>query len=103
MAADRTPGLLSEPAPFVLQTDLKDFYIEYQLNVATAEPRKMLLTYSKLHANIQDAFNEYSVQIMSPNYIADRSVPTFVPRKKWYAAPAKAPEPEISSEISKEN
>jgi len=29
---------------------------------------------------------------MSPNYIADRSVPTIVPRSKWFTPPAKKPE-----------
>ena len=41
-----------------------------------------------LHANIQDAFNEYGVQIMSPNYEADPSEPKVVPKDKWDAAPA---------------
>jgi hypothetical protein len=43
-----------------------------------------------LHQNIQDSFNEYGVQIMSPNYIADRASPTVVPKERWFAAPAKA-------------
>ncbi len=89
MAAERTSGLLREPAPFVLQTELSDFYISYELNVATAEPRKMRRTYSELHGNIQDAFNEYDVQIMSPHYEADRNVPTVVPKDQWFAAPAR--------------
>jgi len=92
LAADRTPGLLREPAPYVLQRDLGDFYITYELNVRTDAPEKMFRTYSALHANVQDAFNEFGVQIMSPNYIADRSVPTIVPRSKWFTPPAKKPE-----------
>jgi small-conductance mechanosensitive channel len=89
MAADRTPGLLHEPAPFVLQKELDDFYIRYELNVATRDPQRMARTYSELHANIQDAFNEYGVQIMTPHYEADRNVPTYVPREHWFATPAK--------------
>lgn len=92
LAADRTPGLLREPVPYVLQTNLGDFYITYQLNVRTNAPEKMFRTYSVLHANIQDAFNEYGVQIMTPNYIADRAVPAMVPKVKWYAPPAKPPQ-----------
>ena len=46
-----------------------------------------------LHAQIQDAFNEYGVQTMSPNY---RAAPPpqekVVPRERWYLAPAE-PEP----------
>jgi len=45
-----------------------------------------------LHANIQDAFNEYGVQIMSPNYEADPNGPKIVPRDQWFAAPASAPD-----------
>jgi small-conductance mechanosensitive channel len=91
MAAQRTSGLLREPAPFVLQTALDDFYIRYELNVATGDPLKMRRAYSELHANIQDAFNEYGVQIMVPHYEADRPGPTLVPKERWFASPAKNP------------
>jgi hypothetical protein len=49
----------------------------------------MAIIYSDLHRNIQDAFNEFEVQIMSPHYWGDRAVPTtYVPREKWYEPPA---------------
>jgi small-conductance mechanosensitive channel len=96
MAAGRTSRLLSEPAPFVLQTGLNDFYVTYELNVYTDCPNEMIEIYSDLHRNIQDAFNEYRVQIMSPHYLSDRPAPTVVPVEKWYAAPAKKPE-EVAS------
>ena len=35
----------------------------------------MLRTYSALHQNIQDAFQQAGVQIMSPNYEADPAEP----------------------------
>lgn len=89
LAAGRTPGLLAEPPPFVLQTSLGDFYVAYELNVYTDKPNEMIETYSKLHRNIQDAFNEYGVQIMSPNYRGDPAQPKIVPKDQWYAAPAK--------------
>ncbi|REJ75972.1 MAG: mechanosensitive ion channel family protein [Acidobacteria bacterium] len=92
MAAEQTEGVLSEPKPFILQTALNDFYAEYQLNAYTNEPKKMAKMYSDLHENIQDVFNEYGVQIMSPNYIDDRAEPTFVPKEKWFEPPAKKPE-----------
>jgi hypothetical protein len=41
-----------------------------------------------LHANIQDVFNEYEVQIMSPHYLGDPDFEKRVPRDQWYAAPA---------------
>jgi small-conductance mechanosensitive channel len=92
-AADRTSGLLKEPKPFILQTALNDFYVTYQLNAFTGKADEMPETYSGMHQNIQDAFNEYGVQIMSPNYLADRPVPTVVPKERWYAPPASPPDP----------
>jgi small-conductance mechanosensitive channel len=92
IAAERTLGLLRDPAPFVLQKSLDDFYVSYELNVYTDTPQMMAVLYSEIHKNIQDCFNEYGVQIMSPNYRADRAVPTVVPKDRWYEPPAKAPE-----------
>jgi hypothetical protein len=43
---------------------------------------------SELHAQIQDAFNEYGTQIMSPHFESQPEKPVFVPKSKWYAAPA---------------
>jgi small-conductance mechanosensitive channel len=92
MAAEKTPGLLREPAPYVLQKSLDDFYVSYELNVHTDDPQKMERTYSELHKNIQDAFNEYGVQIMSPSYRDDPEQPKVVPKEQWYAPPAKKPD-----------
>ncbi|MBP1721272.1 MAG: MscS Mechanosensitive ion channel, partial [Deltaproteobacteria bacterium] len=41
-----------------------------------------------LHRNIQDVFNEYGVQIMSPHYMADPAEKVWVPKENWYEAPA---------------
>jgi small-conductance mechanosensitive channel len=54
--------------PFVLQTALNDFYVTYELNAYTDEPGVMANTYSSLHRNIQDSFNEAGVEILSPHY-----------------------------------
>jgi small-conductance mechanosensitive channel len=89
LAASRTPGLRAEPAPFILQTALNDFYVAYELNVYCDTPKLMVELYSDLHMNIQDAFNEYGVQIMSPWYRFDPASPKIVPKEKWYAAPAR--------------
>ncbi|MBE0604916.1 MAG: mechanosensitive ion channel [Deltaproteobacteria bacterium] len=67
-AARKTEGILEPPAPFVLQTSLDDFYVSYELNAYTGNPQVMAVTYSLLHQNIQDAFNEAGVEIMSPHY-----------------------------------
>jgi small-conductance mechanosensitive channel len=71
-AALKTPLLLDEPAPFVLQTSLDDFYVSYQINAYTREPNKQATIYSNLHANIQDFCNEAGIEIMSPHYRAAR-------------------------------
>ncbi len=89
-AARRTPGVLAQPAPQVFQIALSDFYPEYRL-VAQAipsqpRPRAELLT--MLHANIQDVFNEYDVQIMSPHYMFDPKLAKVVPKDQWYTPPA---------------
>jgi small-conductance mechanosensitive channel len=89
MAADKTPGILKNPEPFILQLMLDDFYVKYELNVYVDTAMGMLNVYSELHKNIQDAFNEYGVQIMSPHYESATAEPVFVPKARWYSAPAK--------------
>jgi small-conductance mechanosensitive channel len=93
-AAQRTPGILSDPAPRVFQTRLDDFYVEYRLvtqaTAAEAQSRAEALT--ALHRNVQDVFNEHGVQIMSPHYLGDPQQAKIVPPADWYRAPAK-PEP----------
>jgi small-conductance mechanosensitive channel len=87
-AAERTEGVSKEQSPRVRQTALLDFYVEYTLLVCIADPSQRVVTLDKLHANIQDAFNEHGVQIMSPNYEADPAGPKVVPREKWFEPPA---------------
>jgi len=94
MAAERTEGLQRDPAPFVLQTQLNDFAVNYELNAATADANNMPRLYSALHANILDVFNEYGVQIMTPNYVADTPDAKLVRKGDWYAAPARPAEPQ---------
>ncbi len=71
-AALATDDVLHDPPPFVLQTALNDFYVAYELNAYTAKPADMLHTYSVLHQNIQDRFNEAGVEINSPHYTSLR-------------------------------
>ncbi len=67
-AALETDHILKEPAPFVLQTSLDNFYISYQLNAYTNQPNLMVIIYSELHQNIQDKCNEAGIEILSPSY-----------------------------------
>jgi hypothetical protein len=84
---------LADVVPYVRQTALADFYVVYRLvTYSSAErSRARANVLSDLHANILDVFNEYGVQIMSPNYEADPSEPKLVPKENWYPAPAKPP------------
>jgi small-conductance mechanosensitive channel len=89
LAAERTAGLRSEPKPIVLQAGLEDFYVKYTLFVSLKEQQSRPFVFDALHANIQDVFNEYGVQIMSPNYVLDPAPPKVVPKHGWFAAPAR--------------
>lgn len=42
-----------------------------------------------LHANIQDVFNEYGVQIRPPHYMADTAEAKVVKPEDWFREPAK--------------
>ncbi|MFI5372823.1 MAG: mechanosensitive ion channel family protein, partial [Candidatus Eisenbacteria bacterium] len=92
-AARRTQGLRQEPEPFVMQRALSDFYVEYVLAAQIEQPARRFLVLAELHQHIQDQFNEFGVQIMSPHYENDRTlgIPV-VPKSKWYTPPAKRPE-----------
>lgn len=94
-AAGRTTGVQSEPAPRVFQTALSDYYPEYRLacQVLRSGPTQRAEVLSTLHGNIQDVFNEYGVQIMSPHYLGDPPEAKIVPKEQWYQAPAKKTEP----------
>ncbi len=92
-AADKTPGVRKEPEPFVLQSALSDFYVEYQLIVTLEDPFKRFFTLSTLHQNIQDAFNEQGVQIMSPHFEGQPEKPVFVPKAQWFIKPPDQEEP----------
>jgi small-conductance mechanosensitive channel len=100
LAAARTPDIKRNPPPVVRQTDLKDFSVEYTLMVCPEAPQLRVITRGALMANIQDVFNEFGVQIMSPSYEADPHAPKVVPRDQWYAAPAVAPQARPASEIA---
>jgi len=93
-AAGRTSGIQTDPAPRVFQTALSDYYPEYRLacQVLRTGPVQRAEVLSELHGNIQDVFNEYGVQIMSPHYLGDPAEAKLVPKEQWYQAPAKNPE-----------
>ena len=92
-AARRTAEISASPAPFVRQTALSDYYVEYRLVAYTRleDPVLRADALSRLHGNVQDVFNEYGVQIMSPHYMMDTKEPQVVPKEHWHAPPAPPP------------
>jgi small-conductance mechanosensitive channel len=93
-AALRTPGLKREPSPFVRQGALSSFCVDYTINAYLEQPEKRFETLSNLHANIQDAFNEASIQIMTPAFESQPQEPVLVPKSKWNAGGAAPGDPQ---------
>jgi len=89
LAAARTPDIRQQPPPRVIQRTLSDFFVEYELVFNIDQPDRRPFILSKLHAQIQDAFNEFGVQIMSPHYLKQPEERVVVPKSEWFAAPAK--------------
>ncbi|NCS33924.1 MAG: mechanosensitive ion channel [Microcystis aeruginosa G11-01] len=73
-AANATTHVLIDPLPFVWQTNLNlnDFYVSYELNAFTNQPKMMPQIYAQLHENIQDKCNEAGIEILSPHFSAVR-------------------------------
>jgi small-conductance mechanosensitive channel len=91
VAAERTEGVLREPASFVLEKSLGDFAVTYELNAYVDSAKLLPQRYAELHRQVLDVFNEYGVQIMTPAYEGDPEVPKVVPQDKWFVMPARAP------------
>jgi small-conductance mechanosensitive channel len=91
-AARKTKGVLAEPAPFVLQRELNDFFVTYEINAYIDDPPRTVDILSDLHEAIQDSFNEGGVEIMSPHYtgVRDGNAVTIPPEKRppGYEAPS---------------
>jgi small-conductance mechanosensitive channel len=99
LGASRTAGIRNNPPPRVLQRELSDFYVQYHLIAHLLEGKNRAEVISELHAQIQDAFNEFGAQIMSPHFESQPETKLFVPKREWHAGPA-APPP-ISDEVSR--
>ncbi len=90
-AALNTDHVLQQPAPFVLQRSLDDFYVTYELNAYTDTPREVLNIYSALHRNIQDKFNDAGVEICSPHFSSLRDGNTIAIPGQYIKPDYKAP------------
>jgi small-conductance mechanosensitive channel len=101
LAADRTPDVRRQPAPYVLQRQLSDFYVAYTLIARITDAKRRMEILSDLHAHIQDAFNEFGVQIMSPHFMMQPQGTVTVPQSKWHASPAVANSDESGQHTAK--
>ncbi len=70
--AGQTPGVLTEPEPFVLETELGDFAVTYTLFAYTEDPTRARFTSAQLRRNILDVFNAEGLEIMTPSVAAVR-------------------------------
>jgi small-conductance mechanosensitive channel len=92
LAAKRAKGIdLSQP-PLVRQLALMDWYVSYELQVRLLPGQSLAEARNALYSHIQDVFNEFNVQIMSPNFVLQPDDAVRVPKENWYAAPAIPPE-----------
>ncbi len=89
-AAAATDGVVADPPPHVVQSELGDVAVRYVLRVRVVEVERRWQVRSVLHAHIQDAFNAAGVQIMSPNYEGDPEQAKVVPKAYWEGRPAPA-------------
>lgn len=67
-----TPGVLKHPEPFVLETELNDNYMCYQINAYIKNADDLPVIMSDLHQNIQDAFNGAGIELFAPHHFTGR-------------------------------
>jgi small-conductance mechanosensitive channel len=70
--AKQTSGVLAEPEPFVLETELGDFAVNYTLFAYAEDPKQARHTSAQLRRNILDLFNAEGLEIMTPSVAAVR-------------------------------
>lgn len=87
-AVKRTRSLRQDSKPNVFQSDMADYYMEYTVRTWIDRPELRRSIKSELYQNIQDVFNEYDVQIMTPRYLTLFKSKMVVPPDKWYPEPA---------------
>lgn len=98
LAARRAKCVDQSIAPRVRQLALMDWYTSYELQVRLLPVEQngpgdglMAGARTEMHSLIQDVFNEFNVQIMSPNFVLQPNEPVMVPKEKWFTAPAQPP------------
>lgn len=71
-AALDTPGVMPNPKPFVLETELNDNYMCYQINAYIREADNMPAITSDLLQNIQDYFHAAGIDLVAPHFFSSR-------------------------------
>lgn len=71
-AALKTEGVLQQPEPFVLELDLNDNYMCYQINAYIKDAADMPQITSSLLENIQDLFHDAEIDLVAPHFFARR-------------------------------
>lgn len=72
-AALHTPGVMDDPKPFVLETELNDNYMCYQINAYIKDADRMPDITSALLENIQDYFKEAGIDLVATHYYDSRA------------------------------
>jgi small-conductance mechanosensitive channel len=67
-AALATSHVLKSPKPFVLQTALDDFYVNYQINCYSRKVDLVPRIYSELFQNIQNGFRAAGLDMTAPHF-----------------------------------
>lgn len=91
MAARRAKCTDPSHPPLVRQLELKDWYVAYELQIRLLPGQSLAAARDELHSHIQDVFNEFNVQIMSPNFVMQPEGSVMVAQEHLYAAPAAPP------------
>lgn len=92
LAAKRASSVDPAQPPLVRQLSLMDWYIAYELQVQLKAGQSLAAARNELYGHIQDVFNEFNVQIMSPNYVMQPEGSVTVAKENWYSAPAVPPD-----------
>ncbi|MDE5874212.1 MAG: mechanosensitive ion channel family protein, partial [Muribaculaceae bacterium] len=73
LSALETKGVLADPKPFILETELNDYYMSYQLNAYIKDADDMPEIMSKLHEHIQDRFKEAGIDMVATHFYDHRN------------------------------
>ncbi|MDE6576645.1 MAG: mechanosensitive ion channel family protein [Muribaculaceae bacterium] len=72
-SALETPGILSHPEPFVLETELNDFYMGYQINAYIKDASRMPDITSDMLQHIQDNFKAAGIDMVATHFYDHRN------------------------------